>query len=368
MRSTELAAGTPQQSIDRSLVALLASGLPHMLDAEHQLFCFTLHPGARGMVREGISRRYTMMALLGLDRLQKTGQRSPVQASPVLDQLTADTSWVNCIGDLGLLLWTVALLDPHRLPHVARDTDVLGALARYKDGIEARTMELAWFSAGLCYSVATKNPSLAALHHEAHKTFRLLAANQGTKGIFRHAGCYRSIPAILRGRIGSFADQVYPIYAIAQYARLTGSREAIHRAANCAETICQLQGPLGEWWWHYDADTGHVLETYPVYSVHQYGMAPMALFAISEISGRDFNGPIHEGISWIEGQNEIGYDMRCEASKLIWRSLQLPQRQQLFRRLLLLGKARPAPASKLKVNQECRPYELGWGLYAWAGR
>ena len=351
-----------------SVVTLAASGLEQMLDPEHKLFCFTLRQGASGLVREGISHRYTMMTLLGLDRFEKAGQTSPVPISPILDRLIADTGWIDCVGDLGLLLWTCAILAPERLAAVADKTRVRDALARYQDAREGRTMELAWFLTGLCYSAATELPGLSDLREEANKTFRSLAANQGCQGIFRHLGHRKSMAAILRGRIGSFADQVYPIYALAKFSALTGSREALERASACAESICQRQGPSGEWWWHYDAGTGRVVETYPAYSVHQDGMAPMALFALADVSGRDFTVPIQRGLAWIQGNNELGRGLVDPSRKLIWRNLQLSAQEQFIRRLFPSRQIGVTPARKLEVNRECRPYELGWALYALAGR
>ena len=40
----------------------------------------------------------------------------------------------------------------------------------------------------------------------------------------------------------------------------------------CAHGLCQAQGALGQWWWHYDSLRGRVFEGYPVFSVHQHGM------------------------------------------------------------------------------------------------
>ena len=42
-----------------------------------------------------------------------------------------------------------------------------------------------------------------------------------------------------------------------------------------ASASCRV--PHGQWWWHYDVRDGSVVERYPVYSVHQHAMAPMAL-------------------------------------------------------------------------------------------
>ena len=43
------------------------------------------------MSRERLSPRYTMMTLLGLYRYERSGLRSPVAISPVLDALLRDT-------------------------------------------------------------------------------------------------------------------------------------------------------------------------------------------------------------------------------------------------------------------------------------
>jgi len=73
----------------------------------------------------------------------------------------------------------------------------------------------------------------------------------------------------------------------------------------CAEAICRMQGPSGQWWWHYDARNGRIFERYPVYAVHQDGMAPMALFALGEVARLDFSEPIYKGLAWISGNNEL---------------------------------------------------------------
>ena len=89
------------------LTALAANGLPSMFDEKKQLFCYKLKKTDQGMVREGISHRYTMMTLMGLKRLEESGVASPIAIGPVLDKLMENLDWVNNIGDLGVLLWTL---------------------------------------------------------------------------------------------------------------------------------------------------------------------------------------------------------------------------------------------------------------------
>ena len=129
-------------------------------------------------------------------------------------------------------------------------------------------------------------PSRACVSQEGHHlgdtedlvldaTTRLLR-EQSPAGLWAHVLPARSQPR-WRAHVGSFADQVYPLQALARAARLTGSPDALDAANRTAARICSLQGAAGQWWWHYDSRNGQVVEPYPVYSVHQHAMAPMVL-------------------------------------------------------------------------------------------
>jgi hypothetical protein len=351
------------------LVSLAASGLPQMIDPERHLFCQTLRRSEGKLLRQGVSTRYTMMTLLGLHRLQTAGEKSPIQIDEMFERLIAETSWIDCLGDLGLLLWTCALIAPERLPELCRRVGARNALDRFRDARRRSTMELAWYLSGLAHSLNTGLASVQHLAPQAWTTFEMLKANQGQRGVFGHQARPKTIKGFLRGHIGSFADQVYPIYAFAEFSKFAGRPEVLDRALDCAQTICQHQGPNGEWWWHYDSATGSIAETYPVYSVHQDGMAPMALFALADVTGADYNDPIQKGLNWICGNNDLRFDMRSEADHLAWRNFYLPRPSRYWRQIARTA-SRPAttPVEKLRVNFECRPYELGWALYALAGR
>src|SRR5579864_7354174 len=79
----------------RSFISLAVRGLVPMLDEQRQLFCYRLKKTDYGMVREGISQRYTVMTLMGLHRLHGAGETSPIDASPVWDALFSDLTWVD---------------------------------------------------------------------------------------------------------------------------------------------------------------------------------------------------------------------------------------------------------------------------------
>src|SRR5512143_1985440 len=113
------------------LVALAASGLSQMLDPQTQLFCHAFKKTPQGLRPTGVSHRYTMMALLGLRRLEAAGRESPVDIAAVLEALLRDVSWIQGAGDLGLLLWTCADIAPDRLPEIRARLQPSGALRRF---------------------------------------------------------------------------------------------------------------------------------------------------------------------------------------------------------------------------------------------
>ena len=368
-------AGTPTLKGTAALVSeiiqIAQSGLPRMFNAERQLFCFTLRRDSSGkLVQEGISHRYTMMTLLGLHRLEVSGTQSPISIGPVMDALTHDLNWVQFAGDLGVLLWLCAIVDPGRVNGLMKKVDYKESLHRYKDARQRSTTELAWILTGLSHAKLAGISCIPEQDRLAESVYELLKTNQGSHGIFGHMASNGSWAGRFRGRAGSFADQVYPIYALAQYGRAYGDPEAIRRARECAEAIVRLQGPQGEWWWHYDAVNGEVSRPYPVYSVHQHGMAPMALHALEEVAGMDFSEAIDKGLRWIDKQNALDIDMRASDAGLVWRGIYWNHVWSKSAEMasLYLGTAPIYEIRNPRIFWECRPYELGWALYAFAGR
>lgn len=348
------------------LISRSCRGLVHMFDHEQKLFCYRLKQTEHGLVREGLSRRYTIMSLLGLRRLELSGQPSPIDIKASWNKLLQDTSWIDNCGDVGLLLWLGALLEPESLEQICSSPLQKNVLQSYRDARAGRTMELAWLLTGLAHAALVRRDELTGL---TAKTYQLLMKNQGEYGIFGHVFQSGTVSGLMRGRFGSFADQVYPIYALARLAQAFGIDEALISARKCAEAICEHQGPLGQWWWQYDSVSGQVLQRYPVYSVHQEGMAPMALFALAEASGWDFSTRINKGLQWIAGENELKYDMRDEGGEVVWRSF-FPRRKHrnyLEEVSAFLGiRGERSTPRDLTIRKECRPYELGWLLYAFA--
>jgi hypothetical protein len=140
-------------------------------------------------------------------------------------------------------------------------------------------------------------------------------------------------------------------------------------ALRTAKRMCELQGPLGEWCWQYDSVSGRVVSRYPVYSVHQHAMAPIMLFASGDAAGCDFSDAVFKGLAWISGNNELHRDFIDPSLGLVWRSIYLEPMNAYTDAALRLSRLRSGAAGAgLKIRYECRPYELGWLLFAFAGK
>lgn len=363
--------GQFRTTVDR-MIMLAVEGLAPMFDTSRQLFCYKLMKTDQGLATRGISQRYTMMTLLGLHRYEQAGGTAIIPTERVLDVLLADLNWIEDLGDLGVLLWLCGIVAPDRLTKLEKRVPLAHALSVYPSAKKGVVMELAWFLTGLSYWGLAFPNKLAELQPLALATYEKLTANQGERGFFQHLCRTSSLQGMVRGRIGSFADQVYPIYAMTQFWKAFGHGEAAKRAMDCAHGICDMQGPLGQWWWHYDSRGGQVADGYPVFSVHQHAMGPMTLFALGEAVKYNFDPWIYKGLRWINGHNELGFDMEDAAHGVIWRCIFRSRRS--LSRYLKAGFGRYSVpvqhkrVADLRVLFECRPYELGWLLYAFANR
>ena len=234
------------------------------------------------------------------------------------------------------------------------------ALDHYDGAREHNTIKLSWFLTGLSY---------AGISGLAGKTYEMLRANQGAYGFFGHSASTGTVAGRFRGSVGSFADQVYPIYAFSSYFIAFHHAEALNSAMTCAKATCGAQGPLGQWWWHYDAKSGRVVQHYPVYSVHQHAMGPMALLKVMQAGQMDFTEPVLKGLGWIYGANELDTPTIDEELSVVWRCI-LPQSRLQMRADQALAYLRlPQELERnrrLRILYECWPYELGWLLYAFS--
>ena len=168
--------------------------------------------------------------------------------------------------------------------------------------------------------------------------------------------------------MANFADQIYSVQALGFYSAVAADDGVLALAEGSADRLVTLQGAGGEWWWHYDPRSGGPSQHFPVYSVHQHAMAPMALAAVSAAGTRDFTAAIDKSIEWID-VNQSGSSMVDVAAGTIWRDLAPPRGRlavQLGHLRSLAGRptVEEVSTTDVRLNRETRPYEWAWCLYA----
>jgi hypothetical protein len=359
--------GLGARPADESIVRLrelALRSLARMYDPARGLFVFRLRRTPAGVVSEGHSRRYSAISLLGL------ASEPPARAEEVLRgrssaelaaRLLADIETVDNLGDVALTLWATRALRHANWPRALARLRAL----RPEVGDQA-CVELSWALSALCATPEVRNDALGAALAR-----RLVSALDPTSRLFPHVVGDGGA----RAHVSCFADLVYPIQALSLRAAATGDPEARAAALRCAERLCGLQGPAGQWWWHYDVRTGRVIEPYPVYAIHQDAMGPMALFDCAAATGANFDGAVRAGLRWLFSSPELGGGSLLDAgADLLWRKVCRREPAKLARGLQAAA-SRLHPQLRVplldvllpptSIDYEDRPYHLGWLLHAW---
>ena len=357
------------------LVETALTGLPRMLDPATGVFNFTVRPSGRA----GRSLRYTAITLIGLTAAARAGFETRLDLDRLVLGLSERRREITNPGELGLLLW--CLSDYHEERSPAHDEIIARIPTTAARLLGLTSTELGWLLSGLART-AQVAPDRHDSADKAHAVYTTLRGNQAdATGLFCFGGrAGGPVRRRLRRQLGFFDNQVYGIHGSADYFRAFGEREALQMAERCAEQIVRAQGPLGQWAWHYNVRTGAVVDRYPVYSVHQHGMGPMALNAVGDVTGKSFDDALEKSVAWVFGENELRRAMIDSDQGVIWRSIRRRHAHNklihVFKGLSLAGLQRAGnrlatlvnTPGQLDVDMECRPYELGWLLMAFARR
>lgn len=348
------------------LLDLAPLGLSQMFLKGQCSFVQTSRFLQHGLTREGQSLRYTAIAALGIATLNAGLQRDilgGMKCDELVRHAVKTSGDTDDPGALALVAWASA--------EVCGEA-ATGVLARLRSalqsGLPLPTVDTAWM-----LTAALAGPETPDSDPIVQGSSQRLLQVQGPGGLFPHALPPSSLGR-LRSHVGCFADQVYPIQALARLFRQAGDSQAIEAANRCARQICRLQGDAGQWWWHYDSRGESVVEGFPVYSVHQHAMAPMALFDLLECGGSDHRDEILAGLQWLRTHPEVSDNLIDPERGVVWRKVGRREPAKAVRKVnAVLTALQPRlrlPAADLAfpatvIDRECRPYELGWLLYVW---
>lgn len=350
-----------------NLVEIAVNGLNDMFIKSELEFAAKKKLVGNEKILEGRNIRYTLINLIGLYKAKCNGFNVKIDLKKVVITHLKKAEKFDGVGEIGLLLWATALISPEDLSQILTKINFQNILTSHKDAKNKFTMELSWLLIGVLIASTFNETFKKSVGSLPDKLFRIIRKNYGGSGIFKHQDDNK-ISGKFRGNIGSFADQVYPIYAFSLFAKLKNNEEALLIANECANTLCNHQGENGEWLWHYDSRDGNKISKYPVYSVHQDAMAPMALFSVQKATGINYEEYIFKGLNWLI-ENPENAEMIDRKNNLIWRSIAPPVAQRKLKSTLThLGINTNEKYNKLEVTKECWSYHLGWLLHAFAGR
>lgn len=323
------------------------------------------------LISIGNSVRYAAICQIGIQRWIRYHPEDISALPDLWPALTDRLSVIDDIGDAALCLWAAADAQNQQAECCAELLQSLWPHRRHT----CNAVELGWIvKAGIVSNVKGGRilaEKIKPILDSSYQDLRSLYAHD--IALFRRHN--RRGRFNISRNISCFADQVYPILALAAYGAVFDDAESIQCASAVVNSICSFQGPLGQWMWHYDTNAGKVCEEYPVFSVHQDAMAPMAILAADKVAGTDHTADVQRGMRWLLGKNELNKNLILPDKGIIWRdierrepfkfsrlsrgiccALQLEKCHHLLRKSIL----------GYKLNYECRPYHLGWILYAWA--
>lgn len=261
------------------------------------------------------SPRNTAEVVKALHLLRRHGFACRLDPDALMDELVKRYLPALAYADVALALWADALGGGRHL------SVLWEALLQRLPTSASDTMELAWTLSALChfFPVAAEPNAVATL---AHRIREKIAQNQSpATGLF-HASARRRGWLRRRDRSASLVSQTSAVQALALYAQAFRVPEALERPDRCAEAVCGLQGPQGQWWWTYDVQAGNVTTPYPVYSVNQDAAVPMALDELHKAGGHArYRANIIRGLAWLFGDNELTTSLVDEATGVIWRAV-----------------------------------------------
>jgi hypothetical protein len=363
-------------------------GLAEMFDLRSRSFPQTVrgHAGDLRPTAEGMSVRYTAIAALGLARMDPSTGREVLAGLDVTELLPGILGLALAGRDPGaiaLSVWVSTEVESGTTQGAVRAQEerITRALDRLlgniRTGSPIPTVDHAWTLVALVGAARTADladlAGSAELAEAADRAAERLLAMQGPTGLFGHRLPTDELSRF-RSHVGCFADQAYSIQALTRYAAATGDERALTAAGRCADQIAALQGDDGQWWWHYDWRHGTVVERYPVYSVHQHALAPMALMELWEAGGPDHREAVAKGLAWLLERPESAADLIADELGVVWRKVGRHEPRKMVRKLRSAASS-AQPELRLTwldplfppgwVDRECRPFELGWLLYAW---
>ncbi len=304
------------------------------------------------------------IVLLGLLRADEVGVRHPFSTGALRTRILGDLGGQSAgPGELGLALWAESRADGGAIG------EITGLIMRQVAGrFDRITLEqLAWLVSGLtASSERSGGEQTATLLDQAEG--ELLARMAAGTGLM-HDPYHR-----IGGGLTPVAGQFHSLIALDQLVRSERGENDREPAQRLASALLSLQREDGSWPGIVDSLRGEAAAFYPVLTVTQVALAPIALRGASRLGLEgDFDGAIARSIAWAEGENRLGFGLIHEQEARLDRGI-LPRRDpgavsrgfSTAARRLRGRLVEPQP-ERLILDPDVASEDLGWLLEAWAG-
>jgi hypothetical protein len=339
-----------------------------MIDHGHFSHIYRFNTSEAGNVSLPVSDVfYTLNVLLGFSRLNDRGSSLPYNIPEIFYSATRRMVKLAVpIHAYGMALWAGAELQLNIPDELS--SRIEKRLNDFKQWRKWSGQNLGMLLSGILAQAKHDQKKWA---HYSHRLKTYLDQYYSCP----ETGLFYDSPKGLRRRFATFATGVYLTLACFQYGEFFEHEPSIKRALQCVQSLQKCQGSRGEWPWFYDVPSGKVLDIYPIFSVHQDGMAPAYLHHAVTHGHPGARESMLSSFYWILGDNQLGCSMLAKEEGMIYRSQARSQRFQRERRAMRAvincafnQDATPVDPKNLSVTPECRSYHLGWVLWSFAGR
>lgn len=349
------------------LVDIARNGIVQYYNPATHLFDFIVTDNSVKKEKKQLLLIHSLISLLGISNHKDSVSIDYKKSIDKIFELIIRNG--SGIREYSLILWLLAKENDARAKRIFEYVNKLSNKIIYR----AETMELAWMLTALVFELRRRKDH-SEVKSKLLKIVKLLNERFVKRtGLFLHLS-KENKTFNLRYNIANFADQIYSIYAISVFTEAAKNDGFLKTAKKCANKICSSQGKTGQWWWHYNALTGEVVGKYPVFSVHQDSMAPLALMALTKVSENNYMSNIQCGLDWISRDNEPGVSMINEDKNFVKRGIKRKGVLSKIQNIATVA-SKFSMASNISAKYD-RPkylkimnweysYHLGWILYAY---
>ncbi|MCB0868081.1 MAG: hypothetical protein KDB48_05260, partial [Solirubrobacterales bacterium] len=256
-----------------------------------------------------------IVVLLGLLRAEEAGTDQPFSTGALRTRILGDLGNESVTpGELGLALWAESRAGGSAIGEI--DGLIRRATVR---GFDKVTLEqLAWLASGLSESSVLTGDTTNSLGKE----IRAEIAGR----INSSTGLAADVHGRRLGSAVPVSSQFHLLHALCQTVR-SGAEDLRDTAGKLASSLLTLQRQDGAWPGLIDPARASAAVIYPVLTVTQLAVAPIALRAASELGlPGNFDAAIGNGIYWTGDGNALGRELVHVEDARIDRGI-LPRRQ-----------------------------------------